>query len=175
MSIDPVFFDIEASAAFGGFPVEIGWAFVLDGMAIVSESHLIRPEPEWTDARWDDDAEQLHGISPSKLIAHGEWPDAVAQRMNTALASRFLFSDSGFDEHWLNQLFEASRFSQQFTVRRTSPKVLAREFAAKHALPATVLEHAIEHATRVYPPTHRAAQDASHWAAVWKCLMCSRS
>jgi hypothetical protein len=68
MMIDPVFYDFEASAMFDGFPIEVGWAYVLrDTVSIASEGHLIEPVPEWDHLQWDEEAELLHGISLATL------------------------------------------------------------------------------------------------------------
>jgi hypothetical protein len=42
--LHPVFLDFEAASA-AGWPIEVGWAEVVDG-EVVTESYLIRPEPD---------------------------------------------------------------------------------------------------------------------------------
>jgi hypothetical protein len=91
--------------------------------------------------------------------------------MNAALNARILFSDSAFDEHWLLQLFDLTPLSPSFVVRRMSSETLVRQFAAKHSIPAMAVNDAFAYAASEYPPIHRAAQDAAHWAAIWRFML----
>jgi DNA polymerase III epsilon subunit-like protein len=168
----PVFYDFEASGL-NGFPIEIGWAYVEPkAISIIAEGHLIRPALDWSaEDAWDENAEQLHGISVDQLWKRGEPADKIAARMNEQLGGRSLYADSPFDEQWLSQLFEATPLSPSFIVRRTAPDILARQFAAHHRLPATTVDRAIAFARIHRPQRHRAAEDAAHWAAVWLFLI----
>jgi len=107
---NPIFYDIEASNLDDGFPIEIGWAwFDSQTGTIKSEGYLILPSPDW-DVRgtWDDRSEELHGISFAALNKEGRRPYEIAGHMNKTLAGCELFSDSPFDENWLQQIFHRS-------------------------------------------------------------------
>ena len=57
------FLDFEASSlGKQGYPIEVAW--VLSNGE--EESHLIRPDPTWTD--WDLKAEAIHGIARDRRL-----------------------------------------------------------------------------------------------------------
>ena len=95
----PVFYDCEASNV-GGLPIEIGWAFAdLVSGETTSESHLIKPPPNWDlGPVWDLDAEKLHKVTREEFYAHGRTPVEIAGRMNKALAGRGLPSSAAGTE-----------------------------------------------------------------------------
>jgi hypothetical protein len=81
--------DFEASSlSTYSYPIEVGWVLE-DG---TSESHLIRPEPAWTD--WASDSALVHGISRADLAAHGVPAAYVAQRLHAALVGRIVYTDA---------------------------------------------------------------------------------
>jgi len=106
----PAILDVEASGfGRGSYPVEVG--FVLpDGR---SHCRLIRPEAEWLE--WDDEAEQLHGISRAQLQKNGRSAFEVAQFLNDHLAGLTVYSDAwGNDQSWLALLFECADLRIKF-------------------------------------------------------------
>lgn len=164
----PVFYDCEASGL-DGFPIEIGWAFVDEQTkTIVSESHLVRPLPEWDiDDHWDPIAEELHGISLAQLHREGRPAWEITQRMNAALAGRELFSDSDWDEGWLRQLFDGAGGRIEFIIRKIDADVLIRQRAADRGWDADAYEQAVERAEQQAPRQHRAEADARYLATLW--------
>jgi hypothetical protein len=96
------FVDLEASSlGSGSFPIEVA-SVNENGQG---ESHLIRPEPAWTN--WSPQSEQVHGISQSLLLQQGKSADWVARRALTTLSGAILVSDDpAFDAHWLSMLFK---------------------------------------------------------------------
>jgi len=95
------FVDIEASSlGSSSFPIEVAWVNEIGQ----GESHLIRPEPGWTN--WSLQSEHVHGISRSVLLQEGKPADWVARRVQTALRGPILVSDNPeFDAYWLSMLF----------------------------------------------------------------------
>jgi hypothetical protein len=164
----PVFFDFEASGP-EGVPIEVGWAYADDALQrVVSEAHLIRPDPDWDiEGCWDQDAERVHGIRLDTVLKSGRPVFEVARRLSGALAGRVLFSDSGFDEAWLDQLFEAAGTDRTFEVRRTSPDVLIEQLAAQAGLPSSDYLQLVIESDRNEPIKHRAKDDARHRAFLW--------
>ena len=166
-----VFYDCEASGL-DGFPIEIGWAFVDEtANAIVSESHLVRPLPEWlADDRWDPVAEELHGITLPRLRREGRPVWEIAMRMNQALAGRELVSDSAWDEGWVRQLFDGAGSEVDFTIRRIDADVLIRKLAIDRGMDPDAYEQAVLRASRLSPRQHRAEADARHLATLWNVV-----
>ncbi len=147
--------DIEASG-FGrhSYPIEIGWVLP-DGSARCT---LVRPAVPWT--HWDPEAERVHGITRSTLLAHGHDPAEVAQRLNEELAGRTVYCDGwAHDYPWLGALFEEAgrvpRFSLQPAARLLDDERLAR-------LPAQRTQALAELGVQ----RHRASNDARalQWA-----------
>ena len=106
----PVFYDCEASNV-GGLPIEIGWAFAdLVSGETTSESHLIKPPPNWDlGPVWDLDAEKLHKVTREEFYAHGRTPVEIADRMNRTLRGRELYSDHPPDDgRWWFEIWKAS-------------------------------------------------------------------
>lgn len=106
----PVIIDIEASGfGQGSYPIEIG-IIMDDGQ---SYDFLIHPEPQWT--HWDQQAQAVHGIDRSLLLAHGLSIFEVAHALNHLLEGRTAYSDGwGFDSTWLSLLFYEAGQSQTF-------------------------------------------------------------
>jgi len=106
----PCVLDIEASG-FGrrSYPIEVGWVLP-DGQ---TRCMLIRPAPHWT--HWDPAAQALHGISQTKLRAHGRPIDEVARALNDELQGRTVYCDGwAHDFAWLGALFEEAGCSPHF-------------------------------------------------------------
>jgi hypothetical protein len=167
----PVFYDCEASG-FDGVPIEIGWAFAEAETGIItSESHLVRPPPEWlVEEHWDPAAQALHGISPGQLRSHGRTVSEIAQRMNRVLDGRELFSDSPLDAVWLRRILEEAGVDPSFTIRRMDAEVLISELAANRGLDAGAYARAKTVAAQLAPLRHRAEADARYWAILWNVI-----
>jgi hypothetical protein len=99
-----VFLDFEASSlGKRSYPIELGWIFE-DGR---SESHLIQPAPDWTD--WDEEAEAIHRISRSSLLAEGTPHVVVARRMLDELSGHDIVASApSSDGKWMSALFRAA-------------------------------------------------------------------
>lgn len=102
--------DLEATG-FGrsSHPIEVG--FVRDdGLAWCS---LILPADGW--AHWDEQAEQLHGITRDILLRHGRPVQEVASCLNRHLAGRTVYCDGwAHDYTWLNLLFDSAALVPRF-------------------------------------------------------------
>ena len=166
-----VFLDFEASSLSDhSFPVEVAWVFQ-DGR---SESHLIRPAPEWTD--WDAQAEAIHGLSRETLATDGAPHDAVAERMIEALSDHELFASApSWDGKWLSALLRGAGLPRHAlrlrdtdeAMRATATEILqgvvpsARLDVEVHALVAQA------NAGKRANPAHRALADAQEEYATW--------
>jgi DNA polymerase III epsilon subunit-like protein len=167
----PVFYDCEASAL-EGVPIEIGWAYVDDTTrAVVSESHLILPPPQWSiESLWDPDAQKLHGITLSQLQAQGKPVGEIAERMNQALGGRELFSDDPHDRAWLRLVFAAAGFEPAFAIRDMDARRLISRLAAESGIDADTYARARDAAAQRTPRRHRAEADARHLAMLWQIV-----
>lgn len=103
-TVAPTILDLEASGfGRGSYPIEIGFVEAT-GLPFCS---LIQPAPEWQ--HWDEQAEQLHGISRELLLRHGRPREWVAEEINRRLAGQTVYCDSwGHDYSWLSKLFESA-------------------------------------------------------------------
>ncbi|HWY14731.1 MAG TPA: hypothetical protein VNX86_06290 [Rhizomicrobium sp.] len=168
--MNPVFHDCEATGP-NGYPIEVGWAYIDEAGALVSEGHLIRPPAEWDiESVWDEQAEAVHNIPLAILRAQGRPAFQVARRMNEALAGRELFSDSPADEDWLRKLFDAAGEEPSFTIRRTLANIVLMQATATRGLEYEAIPKAEQEASRTFPRTHRAEADARHLAALWSMI-----
>jgi hypothetical protein len=97
------FLDFEASSlGKKSYPIEVAWVFE-DG---ASESHLIKPAPEWTD--WDPAAQAIHRIERRMLEEDGEDHAVVVARMVEALTGHDLLASApSWDGKWLSALLRA--------------------------------------------------------------------
>lgn len=157
-----IFIDFEASSL-NGFPIEIGWAEVLRDRRIVAESHYIH-FPPWMDQLdlWDHQAEAIHRISRRFLMEMGRPPVEVASRANEALEGAVVCADSAYDAMWAGQLFNAADIELRFSIVDISVAFSGPE------IEETAIQNARQVADRQFPMTHRAAEDARHWAEVYK-------
>ena len=167
-----VFLDFEASSlAKTGYPIEVAWVFE-DG---ASESHLIRPAPDWTD--WDASAETLHGLSRQRLEAEGEPVEAVAHRLLDALAPHTVYASApSWDGKWLSALLRAASLPRH-ALRLSDTDEAEAETAAERLRPAVaedeldatvaaIMQQAHEAAAR-QPVRHRALADAEQSRRTW--------
>lgn len=106
----PIILDIEASGfGSGSYPIEIGVAMP-DGSLHV---WLIKPFDDWI--HWQDQAEQIHGISRDQLYSEGQHPRQVADELNELVAGKTVYSDGwGVDRTWLSLMFYEANVVQAF-------------------------------------------------------------
>lgn len=160
-----VFLDFEASSlGEGGFPVEVAWVFEHGR----SETHLIRPAPDWTE--WDPEAQAIHRISREQLEAEGADHADVAARMLDQLSGHALYVTApSWDGQWLSRLLRAAGLPRHALRLKDSDE--AHREAALNVLevlgvrddPEAVAERLIAQARlNVLPktPAHRALADA---------------
>ncbi len=170
-----VFLDFEASSlAKRSYPIEVAWVFE-DG---ASETHLIRPAPQWTD--WDIEAEVIHHISREMLQNEGAPHDVLARRMVAQLSGHDLFASApSWDGKWLSALLRAAGIPRHALRLRDSDE--ARAEAARNILAPVVpadrlhveitdLLTLVEVSRAGGQPAHRALPDAQdeqrHWLEV---------
>jgi hypothetical protein len=167
-----VFLDFEASSlGKRSYPIEVGWVFE-DGR---SQAYLIRPAPDWTD--WDEEAEAIHRISRSQLVAEGTPHDVVAARMIADLTGHDLLASApSWDGKWLSALLRGAGLSRRSLRLRDSDDA-HRECATAILAPVIAPERLKEAVAQVLalsevrapnqPPAHRALADAEEERARW--------
>jgi hypothetical protein len=167
-----VFLDFEASSlGKRSYPIEVAWVFE-DGR---SESYLIHPALEWTD--WDEQAEAIHHISRSDLLASGSPHDVIARRMLEELSGHDLLASApSWDGKWMSVLLRAAglpRHSLRLRAsddahRESARKILAPVVPAEalDELIAEVLERSEVRAPH-QQPAHRALADAEEERERW--------
>lgn len=163
----PVFLDVEASSGFGGFPISVGIA-VIDAAASTwtASQMFIRHDP-WLDdlGRWSSDAEAVHRIGRSFLMAHGHRPAAVTKWMNSQLAGMTVYVDTGpvgHDKVWLDEMFAVAGVQRLFAIAD-----ILDAFAGDPRIDMERYPEAITQAARQAPHTHDAADDAANLACTW--------
>lgn len=163
-----VFLDFEASSlAKESYPIEVAWVFE-DGRAA---SFLIKPAPDWTD--WSLEAQQIHGLSRSKLESEGVAVEAVAHEMLAALAGHELFASApSWDGKWLSVLLRGA--GQPRHALRLQDSEVAFTRAARRILGPLADEPSIAAivsksmlAKEAEPAAHRALPDARAEHACW--------
>jgi hypothetical protein len=167
-----LFLDFEASSlGDDSYPIEVGWV----GEDGVSETHLIRPAPEWTD--WDPAAEALHGLSRERLEAEGEPHDRVARRALEALHSHEVYvSAPSWDGKWMSVLLRAAGLprhalrlkSSGDAHRQAAIDILRGRVPAGEVEPLAAALVAEAHCLQRDPPRHRALADAEVELAIWR-------
>lgn len=167
-----VFLDFEASSlGKNSYPVEVGWVFE-DGR---SESHLIRPAPQWTE--WDKAAEAIHGIRRGELESDGVPHDQVAARMVAELTGHDLLASApSWDGKWLSALLRAAGLPRHSLRLRDSDdahcecaRAILASVVPPHLLAATVRELVARAEIRKVgeAPAHRALADALEERERW--------
>ena len=164
----PSFIDFEASSlSHRSYPIEVAWN-LSDGSI---ESHLISPQGIVGWDEWDEKAQQVHGIPRAELLAHGEPPSLVCQRMNQQLSGQVLYSDApDFDGMWLARLFECDQDQPAFELRNANSMIMA--LICPDDAPRTASIHEIyvleQEARRKTPGQHRAGWDVQYLVELWK-------
>jgi len=156
-----LFVDFEASGP-DGWLIEVGWAELVESR-IITESHLIRPEPEWDEAEWDEVAADVHGISLDQLQAEGKPAIVVANHVVATLRGRLLVSDAApYDQAFLRRLLDLRDGDPDWPMadiaaleRRMEPEARARLRSTLGRLPSP----------------HRAGPDAARLAHAWAAAL----
>lgn len=158
--------DIEASALVGGFPIAIGIVRA-DGEMLYA---LVRPETEWIEhARWDPNAEHLHGISLERLKSEGRPAREIVDAIN-AHFSGWLHSDApGHDLKWLQELRDAAETELNANVVAREIETVLRELAEAAEMPRAKLDEIfnLERASH----NHHALHDAAAWVAAREAIV----
>lgn len=159
-----IWIDVEASGlGAGSYPIEIGWA-TFDGLA---QGLLIRPAPGWI--HWDPQAEALHGIERDLLFTCGLSVETIVANLGETLAGHLILSDAPeHDGPWLARLFDAAGAEMQFTLEDAT--TFACAVGERFGATDTDWERAERFVRRHAPITHRAADDARHWAVLTRLL-----
>jgi hypothetical protein len=157
------FLDFEASSlADDSYPVEVGWVFE-DGR---SESHLIRPAPDWTD--WDPLAQAIHGISRRQLLDEGAPHAEVAARMIDQLAGHDLYASApSWDGKWLSVLLRAAGYPRHALRLRDTDEALGDAVRALDTAEAATILDRVRRAWEGARPAHRALPDARQEREIW--------
>jgi len=152
-----IFLDFEASAAMGGFPIEVGFCVIDADRRTRSAAKLIRHD-EWLDdlARWDWQASQIHNIDRNSIMEYGVSPRAVMTWLNKELAGMVAVADSPMDGLWLQELAIAAGIAPAFGLTDDIPAVFSGPEIARAV--------ALSEVNPVCPKTHRADRDAQHLA-----------
>lgn len=109
-NLRPNIIDFEASG-FGedSYPIEVG-VVLANGDKYCA---LIKPASKWL--FWDEQAEQIHGLSRELLVEHGKPIQLVAAELNAFLAGRVVYSDGWVvDKAWLSRLSYDSGIQPSF-------------------------------------------------------------
>lgn len=168
-----VFLDFEASSlAKKSYPIEVAWIFE-DGR---SESHLIRPAPDWTD--WDEDAARIHGLDRATLEGEGTPHEVVARRVVDQLASHDVHASApSWDGKWMSLLLRAAglpRHAVRLTDTEDAQAAAVREALSLSGLGGPAIEAAVtrilaqqRETAKCEKPAHRALADATRERALW--------
>lgn len=166
-----VFLDFEASSlSDASYPIEIAWVFEHG----ISETHLIRPAPGWTD--WGGEAKSIHKIERHVLLSDGEDHAEVARHMVEVLDGHDLLATApSWDGKWLSVLLRAAGLPRH-RLRLRDTEEAQRETAIAILTDVMVegtAEKAAEDIVRGVaadteaPPRHRALQDAEAERQRW--------
>ena len=159
-----VVIDFEATAlALDSYPIEVGIAILAEPCGeIETRSWLIKPDADWDiSARWDPDAERVHGIRRWDL-RQGKNPATVMGALNALIPGSEVWCDGGsYDEAWLMTLAHAAKTEPAFSLRDIGP-VLRQDERALNRYQAISVQH---------PRPHRAGPDAAAICAALAAAM----
>jgi hypothetical protein len=164
----PVFYHCQIDGL-AGPPLEIAWAFVAPGeLGVVSETHFIRPPPDWAPEIVPDVASALsRGITLADLRTFGTAPRRIATRMNRVLESRELFAAHPTDAAALKRIFEVARIEPRFEPRKTVAKALIGELAQLRRVTDRSLARAKRKAELLSPIDARSEARVRYLATLW--------
>jgi hypothetical protein len=108
---------------------------------------LIKPANDWL--HWDQEAEQVHGLSLDILWSHGKPIATVAKELNDFLENKTVYCDGWVvDKPWLSKLFYRSGLtpsfflsSLEYILKESQMAIwteMKQQVIADLALPATV-------------------------------------
>jgi hypothetical protein len=169
-----IFLDIEASSLSQfSVPIEIGMVYAEDGRG---ESHLIRPEPTWTD--WAADSALVHGITRQLLAASGLPAADVARRLNAVFSGHEVFSDAPeADRVWLDVLMRTANLPTPpalhfYDALRPMFRPLVERLprSTAEALAKSIVMRAETEVERAGGIRHRAEPDARRLYEVWRAV-----
>ncbi|MFG6080534.1 hypothetical protein ACEUZ9_001138 [Paracoccus litorisediminis] len=148
---DLLFIDFEASSlGSGSFPIEIGIAWIENGVA-KSEGSLIRPHPAWDELAWNMQSQAVHGISRADLKTAPEAEDVARWIIGRAQGRTLIADAPKHDRYWLGELVR--------TIGSTPAAINSFEAAAGEFFSGLALDHVFETLSRLKSP-HRAEKDA---------------
>ena len=145
----PAIMDIEASGfGAGSYPIEVGY--------ITEEGDkfccLIKPHVSWK--HWDDEAEELHGISRHMLKESGRDIAWVARELNRRLGNKTLYSDGWVvDSAWINELFYRAAVTPMFRLSSLEMILSEAQMSQWHTVKDKLHAESVE-------GRHRASVDA---------------
>ncbi len=160
--------DIEASALWHGYPVEVGWAST-DGRI---GAHLIRPTDEWIkDLIWHPTSGKVHRIHSSTAMELGERVEVVSTALNTGIGGGHVWSDHPpKDSEWLSHLYAAtSGIVPGFELQKDDIDGPLLALFDQNKIPADLAIYISEKQEQSH--THTAAGDAAAWVAALQCAM----
>lgn len=146
----PSIIDLEASG-FGrkSYPIEVGY-ILSNGDTFCS---LIKPAEGWD--RWDESAEEVHGISQETLLSVGKPVSEIAQTINEQLSGSTIYSDAwGNDSSWLGLLFDEANVPMRFRMDSIRSLLTEEQAALWHDTKERVIEE-------IPLKRHRASADAA--------------
>lgn len=146
----PSIIDLEASG-FGrqSYPIEVGY-ILGNGDTFCS---LIKPAEGWD--RWDQSAEDVHGISQEILLSVGKPISEIAQTINEQLSGSTIYSDAwGNDSSWLGLLFDEANMPMRFRMDSIRSLLTEEQAARWHDTKEKVIES-------ISLKRHRASADAA--------------
>lgn len=147
--------DFEASALWGGYPIEVGIAKFhrFQGLHvprdIQSTGYIIRHDSWLRTGHWDPKAQAIHGLTKDGIFASGDTVRKIAYRLNEELADSDVYADSDFDVGWNEQVFAAAGIAPSFKIGHV------RDIFAKAVF---INEDCVRETVR--GPTHKAEEDA---------------
>lgn len=183
------FIDFEASAAIGGYPIEVGFCLVNADRSLSSGSKLIRCD-EWLDEfqRWSWEAEQIHHISRANIIDLGEAPATVMAWLNASLNGLVVCADSPYDALWCRELADAAGIPMAFRIVDISAAFEGPEIdEVKYDRLARMVSSPVAYGREfgrgldqlaqygIMPKTHRAGEDAEHLASWYVASLLDRA
>jgi hypothetical protein len=146
----PGIIDLEASG-FGkeSYPIEVGY-ILANGNSFCS---LILPAESWN--RWDDSAENVHGITQEILLKVGKPVIEIAQTINRQLSGETIYSDAwGNDSSWLGLLFDEADLPMRFRMDSIRNLLTEEQAANWHETKERVIKS-------IPLKRHRASADAA--------------
>ena len=161
--------DFEASALGpGSYPIE---AAVVDCQSTVCTSWLIKPTKVWrAEGVWSDQAADLHQITVSDLMAHGQSAETVARQLGGRCKGKTVLCDGGeHDWRWLVTLFGTINERPPFALSNHSSFVWELASGMGRRPEIAVSRSELEALSR-FPILHRAQPDARRLAEVVRLL-----